>query len=793
MAINERAYSTQEVSMSAMPSGQKIAPLTDINSFRAFHADGVQWIIALNEATSNNPDGSFIYRLVEDDGTITSSSKVAYTFDSHAIANGSTSTHVTSDRLSITNGISTKPEDRPMVTGLKVQLLTCYSNMSTRLAEVDLTERMLQASADVLDHTYPTSIGYFRYDSGTAHDFNLLVSVRGVTPNVENKTMRFKVNVSEAGTILSITHIGTVETVLGNVFGTLGGRHFIDITEKPGEPVTTKIIDVNTLAVKGTWEVPWGGLYTNAYIDRSMPIDARRTLHTSFDRSLYGPRIAAAVSVTYNDPDSKSLYTAVWVEQSGGYLNRVVLTEPHVEMILGVDSSGAVYYLTQDTSEVASMKLHKQDSYGSLALTATYDDWVKAGWSYEWTLFLFSQTYRGSVRLDTNGQLSMRYEGFQSDSAYMSLVIDKHTCLPAFGSRLYATIPKVGSYAAYGITSFDQYDAITDSVTQRQIVINTRHSTGTNPPNVTADKFRYAQYPIKYVSKFIIKLSNTGEAIGWGGPKIDAKVDGEFAYAEFDSNTKTWHLDVNGEGANIDLVITLRGYKPKKYSYVFNPNVIPVIILDQLDWIRKSYEIYTPQDLYDVREDPVGNYTIMNDIDMQGFTWDPMFTSSDDPFMGSVDGQGFTIRNFRYLENSNSSVVSNYASIFGKTMNATFKNINIDSSEVTAQSGTGVAVLVASAEYTEIYYENQPPGYEKQFPRFENINAKNCRVSSMYGASYHAIICGEFAVNYPYDSTEEPFVDCSAIDCEIQGLEYGGSYYTFGGILGHANISAPAQ
>lgn len=54
----------------------------------------------------------------------------------------------------------------------------------------------------------------------------------------------------------------------------------------------------------------------------------------------------------------------------------------------------------------------------------------------------------------------------------------------------------------------------------------------------------------------------------------------------------------------------------------------------------KAKEIYTVEDLLAVREDPTGNYILMNDLDMTGVDWVPL-----DLCGGSFDGNGHAILN----------------------------------------------------------------------------------------------------------------------------------------------------
>jgi hypothetical protein len=48
--------------------------------------------------------------------------------------------------------------------------------------------------------------------------------------------------------------------------------------------------------------------------------------------------------------------------------------------------------------------------------------------------------------------------------------------------------------------------------------------------------------------------------------------------------------------------------------------------------------------LFDIRNNLGGNYKLMNDINLESKEWIPV-GSNLSPFIGVIDGQGFTVRN----------------------------------------------------------------------------------------------------------------------------------------------------
>lgn len=86
-------------------------------------------------------------------------------------------------------------------------------------------------------------------------------------------------------------------------------------------------------------------------------------------------------------------------------------------------------------------------------------------------------------------------------------------------------------------------------------------------------------------------------------------------------------------------------------------------------------EIYTAQDLLNISSNLAGQYKLMNDIDLSGIDWQPLGI-----FSGSLDGNGFTVKNLSVNFNANN------AGLFSQLSNASVKNIKF--SNVTV-SNTG--------------------------------------------------------------------------------------------------------
>jgi len=89
-------------------------------------------------------------------------------------------------------------------------------------------------------------------------------------------------------------------------------------------------------------------------------------------------------------------------------------------------------------------------------------------------------------------------------------------------------------------------------------------------------------------------------------------------------------------------------------------------------------KIYTPQDLWNVRNNLNGSYVLMNDLDLSSFNggeWVPIgdysIYSNDTQFTGVFDGNGYVISNLKITGNYNS------AGLFGAVLEGELLNINL--------------------------------------------------------------------------------------------------------------------
>ena len=101
----------------------------------------------------------------------------------------------------------------------------------------------------------------------------------------------------------------------------------------------------------------------------------------------------------------------------------------------------------------------------------------------------------------------------------------------------------------------------------------------------------------------------------------------------------------------------------------------------------EPYMISTKEQMNNIKYDITGNYKLANDIDLQNEEWTPIGVNSTVPFIGTFDGDGYTIRNLKI----NLPTVSNVG-LFGYVKNATIKNVVIDNINVKGSSNIGALI-----------------------------------------------------------------------------------------------------
>ncbi len=119
-------------------------------------------------------------------------------------------------------------------------------------------------------------------------------------------------------------------------------------------------------------------------------------------------------------------------------------------------------------------------------------------------------------------------------------------------------------------------------------------------------------------------------------------------------------------------------------------------------------KISTAADLKKIENNPGGSYILTNDIDLSSETsWKPLCSSSE-PFTGTLDGNGYCIKNLKVNTTYKKDVMdSEYSGLFTEVSGANFKNLGIVDSEICVNSDEykGAAGTLAGKSTTRV--ENQ--------------------------------------------------------------------------------------
>ena len=105
--------------------------------------------------------------------------------------------------------------------------------------------------------------------------------------------------------------------------------------------------------------------------------------------------------------------------------------------------------------------------------------------------------------------------------------------------------------------------------------------------------------------------------------------------------------------------------------------------------------ITNADDLKAMENNPSGSYYLANDIEVPANL--SLFTDSRNPFTGTFDGNGHMIKNYTY---STAKEDLMHAGLFGRTKNATFKNLTMTNVNIFVKSGGNFAALAAYGQGT---------------------------------------------------------------------------------------------
>ena len=107
---------------------------------------------------------------------------------------------------------------------------------------------------------------------------------------------------------------------------------------------------------------------------------------------------------------------------------------------------------------------------------------------------------------------------------------------------------------------------------------------------------------------------------------------------------------------------------------------------------QNPYRITTAEELKNINSNLSAYYRIENDIDMSGIDFEPIGNESDGAFTGTLDGNGFTIKNLNLEKEGNK-----YVGLIG-CLEGTVKNIKLENVVVNGKSARYVGAVAGYVE-----------------------------------------------------------------------------------------------
>ena len=204
-------------------------------------------------------------------------------------------------------------------------------------------------------------------------------------------------------------------------------------------------------------------------------------------------------------------------------------------------------------------------------------------------------------------------------------------------------------------------------------------------------------------------------------------VDGKFTLSRVSEGSNPIYSDLSiGSSTGIFGAVTgldsstafgLKGQVTGSTQFVLPTDVI----ISEEQAVAQGYTVIkTAQDLQNIANNLSGKYILMADINLSGFSWTAIGTSSS-AFTGELNGNGFTISNL-----SISKSTTDYQGLFGYIKNAKLKNITLSNVNVSGNDTVGGLVGYA---YGATIENVKVSG---------NITATATRAGAVVGAAYRS-------------------------------------------------------
>lgn len=231
-------------------------------------------------------------------------------------------------------------------------------------------------------------------------------------------------------------------------------------------------------------------------------------------------------------------------------------------------------------------------------------------------------------------------------------------------------------------------------------------------------------YPrfINFIALRFLSKNSIGEKIDFNYWQttilIDSRPYQNFNYFKND-NERSIYVWIRKSNVHVKVTAKKIGFEIPGWDMDVTENEEIVITAQPYDYSQQpTYYLSTPQDFLNM-SDPFGNYVLTNDIDFEGIDYITPF--SQEPFLGNLDSKNKVIKNLTVKSNINGDY--NGVGIIGYAINATFKNVVIETSTLTdsARSFNVPAAFICGKLEQKIIDEYQPT-------KNRLITMSNCRI-----------------------------------------------------------------
>lgn len=251
-----------------------------------------------------------------------------------------------------------------------------------------------------------------------------------------------------------------------------------------------------------------------------------------------------------------------------------------------------------------------------------------------------------------------------------------------------------------GTLTINGHDISLDGISSINGVINAINSAKIGVTASLDDNGRFvisALDPMQTLNVSYSGKGNFGYVAGIGSYTIGA-AEGSSGTPGTDGTGGTGGTGGSGNNGLITGGNTVQGTAvPELSNTLTGSNTIATTHLTEAEAKAQGYGIIkTAADLKNMYRG--GKYMLVNDIDLSGTTWTPLFLNKE--FTGTLDGNGYKIKNLK-VDYSSSTNSSSYASLLGCTKGATIKNLGIQLNSINS-SGGYIGALAGMAQDTTI-------------------------------------------------------------------------------------------